>query len=216
LAVTIAWPGRPYPAAGQHLLAALRAAHDVQAGLTAIHLPATRLNRLPAGWEGPAAVGQRRVRVFVSYAHAPAAHKIAVNLLADLLIMEGIDVRIDTQYDRRPRDWSLWITRQLRKADYVLVMASPEYRRRAEGSVHRLEGRGVAFEAFLLRNAMYEDPVGARQRILPVLLPGMSWQDIPEFLGPSIGTYARVTSLTRAGVGPLLYVLTGRLGRPRP
>ena len=52
--------------------------------------------------------------------------------------------------------------------------------------------------------------VSARQRFLPVLLPGISEQDIPIFLGPTTGTHARVTDLTPAGMAPLLDVLTGR------
>jgi TIR domain len=220
--------GAAQHAVTRRLLDMLRTAHDADAALAAVGAPAWR-NLDRASWVTPAADHARHrgwratssvrlvpsqgasgepVRVFISYSHAPAQHAAAVNQAAMLLRRHGIDARIDTRDAGRPRDWALWILEQLREAAYVLVIASPEYRRRAEGLAGPGEGRGVAFEAFLMREAVYADPAAARQKFLPVLLPGGRCEDIPAFLGPTTGTRYRVGELTPAGIAPLLRVLT--------
>jgi hypothetical protein len=45
----------------------------------------------------------------------------------------SIDARADMPAAERRQDWAEWMSRQVRDATYVLVIASPEYRRRAEG-----------------------------------------------------------------------------------
>src|SRR4051812_50092424 len=70
--------------------------------------------------------------VFASYAHDSAAHKEHVLTLAKLLIASGVAVTLD-QLAKRRRDWSSWATREMTSADYILVVASPEYRRAGGG-----------------------------------------------------------------------------------
>ncbi|MFD1046191.1 hypothetical protein ACFQ1S_11750 [Kibdelosporangium lantanae] len=45
----------------------------------------------------------------------------------------GLDVRLDRWYKGVRRDWSIWAIEQLTMADFILVIASPAYRRRADG-----------------------------------------------------------------------------------
>ena len=63
------------------------------------------------------------------------------------------------------QDWTLWMQHQLRDADFVLVVASPEYKRRAEGDAPPGEGRGVQWEAELIRDAYYNDRESGVRRI---------------------------------------------------
>lgn len=101
-----------------------------------------------AGWGlvegyGRAAMTGRPPRVFISYAHDDAAHVALVEQLWVFLIDNGIDARLDVEAAVQPQDWSQWMTRQLRAADFVLVVASPTYRERAEWEAPEGEGRGV-------------------------------------------------------------------------
>jgi len=147
-------------------------------------------------------------RVFISYAHDSDDHQEAVRDLWILLRGCGIDARLDLPAAERRQDWPLWMLEQIREADFVLVIASPAYRRRAEGTATADEGRGVQFEAALLREELYRDRDAGMGKFLPVVLPGQSADDIPAYLGQTTATHYRVTEMTQAGVERLLRVLT--------
>lgn len=164
------------------------------------------------------------LRVFVSYAHESEAHTEAVRDLWILLRSQGVDAQLDLPAAERPQDWPMWMLREVRAADFVLVIASPEYRKRAEGDAKPDEGRGVQFEARLIREEVYREREAALEKFLPVVLPDASPDDIPAFLGPTTATSYRLTSVTVEACESLLRVLTGQpweveppLGdRPRP
>ena len=59
----------------------------------------------------------------------------------------GIDASLDLPAAEERVDWAQWMTREIRDADHVLVIASPEYKRRGEGDAGPDEGRGVQWEA---------------------------------------------------------------------
>src|SRR4051794_26384728 len=106
------------------------------------------------GWRHPGPVaadrrgsGRPPVRVFISYAHASADHVQAGRQLWQFLRAQGVDARLDMAAGGRPGDWALGILEQDREADYVLVVASGPYRRRAEGLATPDESRGVPYEA---------------------------------------------------------------------
>lgn len=97
------------------------------------------------------------VRVFISYAHDDRVHEDRVRGFWWFLRENGIDARADMPAAERRQDWAEWISRQVRDAAYVLVIASPEYRRRAEGDAGPGEGGGVQWEARLIRDLFYAD-----------------------------------------------------------
>jgi hypothetical protein len=150
----------------------------------------------------------RPVRVFISYAHGSAEHMAQVRELWLLLRDCGIDARLDLPAAEVPQDWALWMIEQVREADFVLVIASAAYRRRAEGLAPPEESRGVVFESGLVREALYADPVEARRKFLPVLFADGRLEDIPAFLGPTSTTHYRLSALTPEYAEPLLRVLT--------
>ncbi len=90
----------------------------------------------------------------------------------------GIDARLDLAAAEDRVDWAAWMTREVRNADRVLVIASPAYKRRAEGDAEADEGRGVQFEALLIRDLFYADQKEGLRRFVPVVLPGGSSEDI--------------------------------------
>jgi tetratricopeptide (TPR) repeat protein len=151
-----------------------------------------------------------RPRAFISYAHESREHEEAVRHLWVLLRTLGIDARLDAPAAERRQDWTAWMLREVREADFVLVVASPEYRRRADGEAEPDQGRGVQFEAALIREAVYANREAALNRFLPVLLPGASADDIPFFLGPTTSTSYSVTEFSLAGAERLVRVLTNQ------
>lgn len=163
-------------------------------------------------------------RVFISYSHDSADHKNTVIAFGTLLRTQlGIDAHLDEWYANDRRDWSEWAIEQLESADYVLAIASPRFRERADGRVAGPEGRGAQFEGALMRNKMTQDRVIWMRKILPVVLPGATIADIPEFLLPYSATHYVVSRLTPDGITDLRRVLVGQprhalppLGTPPP
>jgi hypothetical protein len=150
------------------------------------------------------------VRVFISFAHDSDEHRNRVRDLWLFLRENGIDTRIDLAAAEAPQDWPMWMTRQIREADFVLVVASPKYKERAEEDAPPGEGRGVRWEARLIREAVYADPDAAQCKFLPVILAGGSTAEIPSWLGPESHTHYAVSESTLAGAEKLLRYLTGQ------
>jgi hypothetical protein len=78
---------------------------------------------------------------------------------------------------------------EVRAARFVLVVASPAYKRRAEGEAAADDGRGVQWEAALLRDEVYRDRAAALDRLVPVVLPGGAAADLPDWLTPTSTTH---------------------------
>lgn len=150
------------------------------------------------------------MRVFISYAHDHPEHEALVRELWVFLRACGIDARLDLAAAQDRVDWAAWMTREARDADRVLVIASPAYKRRAEGDAGPDEGRGVQFEARLIRDLFYADQDAGIHRFVPVVLPGGSAGDIPLWLAPASASHYRVSEFTVAGADSLLRMLTGQ------
>ncbi|HEY4022835.1 MAG TPA: SEFIR domain-containing protein [Pseudonocardiaceae bacterium] len=155
--------------------------------------------------------------VFISYAHDSAEHKDLVRTFSTFLrVRIGLDTKLDQWDDNVRRDWSLWATQLFKIADYVVVVASPKYRKRSEGEALPDEGRGSQFEAAMIRDALTKDLGAATARILPVVLPGGSVEDIPMFLSPYSTTRFMISEFTNDGVAELIAAITGIGKYPLP
>ena len=150
------------------------------------------------------------VRVFISYAHDSDEHMATVRDLWIFLRTQGINAQLDLPAAERRQEWPAWMLEQVRDARFVLVVASPAYEQRSEGPAAADEGRGVQYEARLIREYFYRDQAAGIERFLPVLLPGVPADCIPDFLLPTSGTHYRVNSMTVAGCEALLRVLTSQ------
>jgi hypothetical protein len=154
--------------------------------------------------------------VFLSYANVPGdGHAESVREFWLFLRSSGVDAQLDLSAAGQRRDWALWMGEQIREADYVLVIASSEYRARAEGRSGAAEGRRVQWEARLIRDAYYRDQ-HALSRFLPVVLPGQTVDGIPDFLAPASTTVYHVSRYTSKDAEPLLRLLTGQPGVIEP
>lgn len=147
------------------------------------------------------------VRVFVSYARQSTWHCRQVHEFCGFLQTLDLDIRLDEFAGGDRRDWSLWSIREILAADFVLVVASADYRRRAEGVLPAGAGDGVAGEAAFLRDRLAYDRQTWQRRILPVVLPGGRVDEIPLFLSPYSSSRYEVTAFTRDGAAALLRVL---------
>lgn len=156
-------------------------------------------------------------RVFVTYADDSPEHQELVRRFSGFLRTRmGLDVHLDQWYENKRRDWSVWAIEHLTEAEFILVIASPEYRRRADGSETPREGRGSQFEAAMLRDDLAKDLRGATERILPVVLPGQSADGIPRFLNAHSTTRFHIDTFSEAGVAELMAAITGRGRYPLP
>lgn len=155
-------------------------------------------------------------KVFVSYAHESDAHKGSVLAFATFLRKAGIDAVLDLWFTGDRRDWYTWAIREMTDADFVLVVASPRYRRSGDGHGPSTENRGVQSEAALLRELVHADRAAWLPKILPVLLPGHEIDEIPLFLQPHSASRYPVTSLDATGAGELLRVILRQPGHPAP
>lgn len=154
--------------------------------------------------------GRVPLRVFISYAHDDAGHVARVRDFWLFLRRNGIDADLDLSAADERQDWAEWMTRQVRDADRVLVIASPDYKRRGEGDAGPGEGRGVQWEARLIRDWLYADQKKGLQLVLPVVLPGGSADDLPLWLAPASATGYAVAEYTVSGAEDLLRVLTAQ------
>ncbi len=156
-------------------------------------------------------------RVFITYSHDTQAHKNQVREFATFLRREiGLDVHLDQWYDSRRLDWSAWAIDHLTNADFILVIASPEYKRRADGAAPPNEGRGAQFETAMIRDNLTKNLREETARVLPVVLPGRSVDEIPVFLNAHSTTHYRIAEFTEAGIASLLAAITGDGQYPLP
>jgi hypothetical protein len=146
----------------------------------------------------------------MSYAHDSTAHAEQVTRLAELLVANDVDVDLDRWAGPLRRDWVTWAVTGMQRADFILVIASPGYRSAGDGWARSTESRGVTHDAAVIRDLVYTDRKWT-SRILPVVLPSRSPDELPLFLQPSISDHHIVRELSQAGIETLLEAIR----RPR-
>jgi hypothetical protein len=97
-------------------------------------------------------------RVFISHAYESDKHAEVVRDLWVFLRANGVGARLDRVAAQHRQDWTLWMEEQADAADHILVIASPAYKHRAGPAADPDTGRGVQYEARLLRNRFYQLP----------------------------------------------------------
>ncbi len=116
--------------------------------------------------------------VFISYSHDSQEHADRVLALSDRLRADGIDCVLD-QYEVSPAEgWPRWMDRQIRAADFVLMICTPTYFRRVMGEEEPDKGHGVAWESTLIYQYIYNAGT-SNTRFIPVLLEGADASTIP-------------------------------------
>jgi hypothetical protein len=155
-------------------------------------------------------------KVLVSYAHESDEHQGQVLAFATFLRQAGIDAVLDLWSADARQDWYAWAIGEMTEADFVLVVASDRYRMTGDGNGLVTENRGVQSEAALLRELVYADRATWLPKILPVILPGHTIDQIPLFLQPHTATRFHVTSFDTTGAEDLLRVVLRQPGHLPP
>ncbi len=111
-----------------------------------------------------------RPTALISYSHDSPEHEAKVLELCNRLRARGVDTFIDQFLPGAPSEgWPLWMERQIEARDFTLMVCTEAYRRRFMEDEASGVGRGVVWEARILRNLLYEDSE-RHGRIVPVLL----------------------------------------------
>jgi WD40 repeat protein len=152
-------------------------------------------------------------RVFISYSRDSAAHCRRVLALAERLAGDGCACALD-QYDPHPAEgWPAWMDRQLDEADFVLVVCTAGYYRKAKAGRRPAAGLGVRFESVLILSDLYHDGMW-NERFVPVAFEEVA---AAQILRP-LRDYTRHRVDREDGYEDLLRQLTGqpRVRRPEP
>ena len=158
-------------------------------------------------------------RVFLSYSKDSDNHAGRVLELADSLCTYGIDVILDRYHPAPEQAWPRWMEQNLDEAEFVLMVCTETYCRRAMGLEKPGKGHGVTWEGNLIYNAIYhriehDQPSGSR--FIPILLPGSEPSHIPS---PVQGhTYYQLSAfnLNDPNYEALYRHLTGQPATPQP
>ncbi len=99
--------------------------------------------------------------------------------LCNRLRARGVDAFCDQFLPGAPSEgWPLWMERQIESRDFTLMVCTEAYRRRFTEDESSGVGRGVVWEARILRNLLYEDSE-RHGRIVPVLLESEAKPFVP-------------------------------------
>jgi hypothetical protein len=216
-----AWMVLVVPSRHRWLPVVATGAHDIDAPTPRTEQPVAYRDAFLVGLPGDAAVGptdgssttlrgarhRGDPRVFVSYAHDSHAHKRSVARFCELLGAAGIDVRYDQIGLDTRRNWTDWTNAQIQRADYVIVIASPVYRAAGDGTLTMDHHRGVQSEFVRLADELHRDRELWTRKILPVVLPGRSPDEVPLAFLPHTADHYIIEDFTSEGAASLLSVL---------
>lgn len=118
-------------------------------------------------------------KVFLSYAWEDDDYRLWVKRLATRLREDGVEARLDAWHCRPTDDIPSFMNREVRNADWVLVLCSPAYRAKVHAAEEGLRISGAAWEAQLLGNRMF---ALSENKALIVLALGAKEAAIPDFL----------------------------------
>ncbi|HTW90405.1 MAG TPA: TIR domain-containing protein [bacterium] len=152
-------------------------------------------------------------RVFVSYSHDSPEHLELVWALSEQLRREGVDCRIDQYEPAPPEGWPRWCERQIRDADFVIVICTRDYLERFELREKAGVGKGAKWEGAIISQEIY-DAEGKNDKFVPVvfrdadlacipdILSGAQWYSLTRHEGYD-RLYRRITNQPETPMSPL-------------
>ena len=118
------------------------------------------------------------IRVFISYSHDSKEHKERVLRLAKRLESNGVDCNLDGYLMSPPEGWPRWMRKQIRQADFVLVICTKTYQERYEGEAEFGTGAGAKWEGMIITQEIYEAE-GRNNKFIPVTFSKEDSKHIP-------------------------------------
>lgn len=150
-------------------------------------------------------------KVFISYSHDSAEHKARVLALSNRLRSDGVDATIDQYEVSPPEGWPVWMEQQIRESNFVLVVCTETYLKRAERREESGKGHGVMWESVLSFQQIYD--AGSKNiKFIPVLLAGGDRSNIPAPLKAATS----YDCSTEEGYWELYARLTNQHGKSKP
>lgn len=101
--------------------------------------------------------------------------------LFDRLRTDGIDCIIDQYETSPPEGWAQWMIKQVKKADFVLIVCTKTYQLRFEGEDESGKGRGSKWEGAIITQELY-DSQGRNKKFIPVTFTPKDETHIPTIL----------------------------------
>lgn len=136
--------------------------------------------------------------VFISYSWDNDEHSDWILNLSKRLFDNGVQVILD-RYELKPGSNMMYFMEQaIPKADKVLLIFTPNYKKKAEGR----EG-GVGFEYSILNNELYRQ-IANNKKYIPVLKNGSFEDSIPSFIQQFIAVDMTNDSLFESKLNELL------------
>lgn len=121
-------------------------------------------------------------KVFISYSHGNAENQQRVLDFANHLRDEGIDAVID-QFEEAPSEgWPRWMEKQIKWADFVIILVSKSYLDKFENST----GKGVDWEVNIIYNMLYNANTETRK-----FIPAYFNSDDAEYIPTALQGYTR-------------------------
>ncbi|MEA5582038.1 TIR domain-containing protein [Nodularia harveyana UHCC-0300] len=117
-------------------------------------------------------------KVFISYSHDSEEHKKRVLELANHLRAKGIDCKIDEHHQPPTEVWPRWMSNQIIRAEFVLIVCTQVYHRRFRGEEEPGIGRGVMWEATIICNEIYND-ITRHDKYIPIVFSAEDKGHIP-------------------------------------
>jgi hypothetical protein len=145
-------------------------------------------------------LGVASPRVFISYEYDSSEHFATVRQLWDLLRRSGVDARIDIPPSQRKADWKDRLASELRTADLVAVVASPNYKREA-GSRSSAEDGNISAAQLVAEDYLRGSP---GRQFLPVVLPDNSIVDVPVIFDENAVGPIVINELSMLGIEPII------------
>jgi len=116
--------------------------------------------------------------VFISYSHDSEEHADKVLAFANKLRDDGIHTVLDQFEESPPEGWPMWMDREIRAADFVVMICTETYYRRVMGEEEPGTGRGVKWEGRLIYQHFYNAD-GLNRTLIPVLFSYCKAEHIP-------------------------------------
>ncbi|MEU8362336.1 SEFIR domain-containing protein [Nonomuraea sp. NPDC048882] len=154
--------------------------------------------------------GDQRIRVFISYSHAPGdEHKAKVLQLAQWLRNPGgVEAWIDQYVSFPPQGWPAWCVDQMEAADYVLVVCEETYKKRFDRKQESGIGLGVTWESQDIIDWLYEHAVSGQGKVIPIVFSGADMQNVPK----KLSKYTTYNVGNEGGLLELLRYITSQPG----
>lgn len=149
-------------------------------------------------------------KCFISYSWDSALHCEWVRKLASDLVNNGVSVFLD-QWDMSPgHDLTRYMETSIRESDYVLLICTPEFTRKANESLG-----GVGYEKAIVTGELFQG-AGMPGKFVPVLRLGEPTNALPSYLKSKLLVDLRPETVYDAGVEEILRHLHKAPRHPRP